>query len=160
MTTSSREKRLGQAGVKNSDLILQQSDAQTAENALQNNCPKSGVSRGCAPSDDDSDAPEPDRQNDGEKSDDGSDQAMGVLEKNSADPFRDREKKHVVAESRRPIGHGETDAFARDHSAAANEKERRGRREPGKAMEPTERRFGIGSRMIAITRANIDPVAE
>ena len=61
---------------------------------------------------------------------------MGVFEKNSADPFRDRKEKHVVAESRRPIRDGETDAFARDHSAAANEKERGDDREPGEAMQP------------------------
>ena len=81
-------------------------------------------------------APKPDRQNDREKTDGRCDQTMGVFEKYSADPLRDREKKHVVAESRRPIGHSETDSFARHHSAAANEEERRSGREAGEAVEP------------------------
>ena len=65
-------------------------------------------------------SPEPDRENDGEKSDRRCDQAMRVLEQNAADPLRDRKQKHVVAERRRPIGNSEADAFAGDHSAAAN----------------------------------------
>ena len=64
---------------------------------------------------------------------------MDVFEENSADPFAEREKKHVVAESRRPIRHGESDVFARDHSAAANEKERGDRGEPGETIEPFTR---------------------
>jgi hypothetical protein len=61
---------------------------------------------------------------------------MGVLEKNPADPLRDGEEKHVVAESCRPIGHGETYAFARDHSAAANEKQRGDGGEKRETMQP------------------------
>ena len=61
---------------------------------------------------------------------------MGVLEKNSADPFRNGKQKHVVAERGRPVGHGEADAFARHHSAAANEQEGGDSSEPGEAIEP------------------------
>ena len=60
-----------------------------------------------------------------------------VCSKNiAADPFRDWKQKHVVAESRRPIRNGEADAFARDHSTAANQQERRERSEPGESIEP------------------------
>lgn len=48
---------------------------------------------------------------------------MGMLEEDSADPFRDGKKKHIVTESGRPIGHGESNALARDHAATADEKE-------------------------------------
>ena len=61
---------------------------------------------------------------------------MGVLKKNSADPFRDWKQKHVVAECGRPIGHSETDAFARDHPAATNQEESRKRGEPSEAIQP------------------------
>ena len=61
---------------------------------------------------------------------------MGVLEQNSANPFRDRKKKHVVAERGRPIGHGKTDVFARHHSAAADQKQRGERGEPGETIKP------------------------
>ena len=61
---------------------------------------------------------------------------MRVLEQYSADPFRDGKQKHVVAERGRPIGHGQTDAFARDHSTATNEKERGKTGEPGKTVQP------------------------
>src|ERR1700731_1463581 len=62
---------------------------------------------------------------------------MGMFEKNSADPLRDGKKKHVVSESRGPIGHGETDAFARDHASAANEEKRGDGGEEGEAMRPS-----------------------
>ena len=61
---------------------------------------------------------------------------MGMLEQNSANPFRNRKKKHIVAERGRPIGHGEADAFARDHSPTANEKQRRNARNPRERVEP------------------------
>ena len=61
---------------------------------------------------------------------------MGVLKKNSADPLRNREQKHVVAERGRPIGHSQTHAFARHHSAAANQEERRGGCEPSETLQP------------------------
>ena len=61
---------------------------------------------------------------------------MRVLKKNSPYPLRNREQKHVVTERGWPIGYGETDTFARHHSAAANEKERRGSSEPGEAFQP------------------------
>ncbi len=59
---------------------------------------------------------------------------MGVFKKNSADPLRNRKEKHVIAESRRPIGHGQTNAFARYHSTTANEKERGDGGEPDEAI--------------------------
>ena len=61
---------------------------------------------------------------------------MRVLEQNAADPFRDREQKHVVTESGRPIGNSKTDPFARDHSSAANQEQRRKRSEPNETIEP------------------------
>ena len=62
---------------------------------------------------------------------------MDVLEKYSADPFRNGKEKHVVTESRWPIGDGETNSFARDHAAAANKKERGDGREEGETMQPS-----------------------
>ena len=61
---------------------------------------------------------------------------MRVLKQNPADPFGDGEEKHVVTEGGRPIGHGQADAFARDHSTAANEEQRAERGEPGESIEP------------------------
>ena len=61
---------------------------------------------------------------------------MRVLEQNSADPFRNRKQKHVVAERGRPIGYGQPDIFAGDHSAAANQQQRRHAREPRERIEP------------------------
>ena len=66
---------------------------------------------------------------------------MRVLKKNTADPFRNGKQEHVVAERGRPIGHGEADAFARDHSAAANEKQRRNTCNPRETVEPRCRSF-------------------
>jgi len=81
--------------------------------------------------------PKPDSKNDGQKTNERAHQAMCVLKQNSTDPFRDWKQKHVVAERGRPIGHGEPDVFAGDHSAAANEQERRNAREPREAIEPS-----------------------
>ena len=60
-----------------------------------------------------------------------------MLKKNPADPFRNGKHKHVVAERGWPIGHGEANAFTRDHSAAANEQQRGHGREPGEAIKPS-----------------------
>ena len=59
-----------------------------------------------------------------------------MLKKNPADPFGNGKQKHVVAECGWPIGHGEANAFTRDHSAAANEQQRGYGREPGEAIKP------------------------
>ena len=64
---------------------------------------------------------------------------MSVLKENATDPFRSGKKKHVVTESGRPIRNGETDAFARDHAAAANQEKGRDRANPGKTVEPGHR---------------------
>src|ERR1051326_7586197 len=80
---------------------------------------------------------------------------MRVFEKNSADPCRDREEKHVVTESRRPIRHGEADAFARHHPAAANEQERGRRGKTGKAMEVA---IGFGGRRAHWAQSGVMPV--
>ena len=60
-----------------------------------------------------------------------------MLEKNAADPFREWKEKHVVTKGRRPVRHGKSNVLACDHSAAANEQQRRARREPGKTSKPT-----------------------
>ena len=62
---------------------------------------------------------------------------MRVLKKNPADPFRNGKQKHVVAERGWPIGHGEANAFTRDHSAAADEQQRGDRSEPSEPIEPS-----------------------
>ena len=80
------EKRLSQTGVENSDLVFQQGDAQTAEHTLENDGAERGPAEIAHPATR-LDPPNPDRENDGEKTDRRSDQAVGVLEKNSADPF-------------------------------------------------------------------------
>src|SRR5437764_15485396 len=84
--------------MKDSDLVFQHRHAQAAQNSLQNhsgNCDQT-ERLDCRPL---FGSPKPDRENNGEKSDRRRDQAMGVLEQNAADPFRDRKEKHVVAES-------------------------------------------------------------
>src|SRR5204863_1245202 len=106
------------------------------------------------------DAPDPERENDGQKTDSGSDEAMGVLEKDSPDPFRDWKKKHVVAERGGPVGHGETDAFARDHSPATDEKERGDGGEPDETVQPpigvlADRGRGTGIRFVGRHRTNL-----
>lgn len=59
---------------------------------------------------------------------------MSVLEENPADPFRERKQKHVIAERGRPIGHRQSNSFACDHTATADQEDRRRRREPGEAI--------------------------
>src|SRR5438067_12779476 len=127
--------RLGEEGVKSSDFIFQQGHAQSAEDALENYGAERGEAEVAEPAPV-IDAPDPDGEHDRQEPDDGSDETMGVLEENPADPFGDGEAKHVVTKCGRPIGHGETDAFARDHAAAANEKEGRDGGEPGETMQP------------------------
>ena len=83
------------------------------------------------------DAPKPDRENDGENPHRRGNEPMRVLKKNPADPFRNGKQKHVVAERGWPIGHGEANAFTRDHSAAADEEQRHDGREPGEAIKPS-----------------------
>src|SRR5438067_10515299 len=129
------KKRLGEEGVKNSDFIFQQGHAQSAQDALENYGAERGEAEVAEPAPV-IDAPDPDGEHDRQEPDDGSDETMGVLEENPADPFGDGEAKHVVTKCGRPIGHGETDAFARDHAAAANEKEGRDGGEPGETMQP------------------------
>ena len=66
---------------------------------------------------------------------------MDVLGENSADPFGDGKKKHVVAKSVRPIRHGEAGAFAGHIAAAPNENERREGGEEGETMQPWSGRW-------------------
>src|SRR5438045_2557343 len=85
---------------------------------------------------------------------------MGVLEKDSSDPFRDWKKKHVVAERGGPVGHGETDAFARDHSPSTDEKERGDGGEPDETVQPpigvlADRGRGTGIRFVGRHRTNL-----
>src|SRR4029079_9239043 len=61
---------------------------------------------------------------------------MDMFEKNSADPFGNGKKKHVVSESCWPIGNSKTNVLTRNHSATANQKKRGDGREKGKAMQP------------------------
>src|SRR6188768_3171448 len=60
---------------------------------------------------------------------------MGVLKENSSNPLRDGKEKHVVAEGGGPIRDGKADAFARDHSAAADQEKRRGCCQPNEAIQ-------------------------
>ena len=61
---------------------------------------------------------------------------MGVLKETPPIHFETGKEKHVVAKGRRPIRHGEANAFARDHAAAANQEKGRDRAKPGEAVEP------------------------
>src|SRR6266403_1294125 len=119
--------------MKDSDFIFQHRHAQTTENTLQND----GTDRGDAQDTNPTawvSEPKPPCQDNCKKSDGGSDQTMSVLEKNPANPFRGGKEKHIVAKSGRPIRDGETNAFARDHAAAANEEKRCEASEPGEAI--------------------------
>ena len=59
-----------------------------------------------------------------------------MLKQDSADPFRDGKQKHVVTECGRPIRHRETDVFAGDHSATANEEQCGYADEPRETVKP------------------------
>jgi hypothetical protein len=59
---------------------------------------------------------------------------MGMLEENSADPFREWEEKHVITKGCRPIRNGQAHAFAGDHPAATNQEKRGHGSEPGEAV--------------------------
>ena len=107
--------------MKDSDFVFQHRHAQTTENTLQDD----GANCGDAEHTDPTTRvyePKPRCKNNCKKPNGGSDQTMSVLKKNPADPFRGGKEKHVIAESGWPIRNGETDTFARDHSAAANQK--------------------------------------
>ena len=80
------KERLGEAGVKDSDLIFQHGHAQTAEDALQNYAGERDQTKTTDPVSIFGE-PEPDRENDGEKPYRGRNEAMRVLKKNPADPF-------------------------------------------------------------------------
>ncbi len=114
---------LGEAGVENSDFIFQQSHAQSAENPLDNDRGERRIAEIAQPAAIVR-APDPDRKDDGHESDRRGNEPMGMLEKNSTNPLRDGKEEHVVAERCRPIGDGEANALARDHSAAADQDER------------------------------------
>src|SRR2546423_1787395 len=73
------EERLGQRGVKDSDFIFQHRDAQAAENSLQNHT-SNGDQTKCLNRLSIFGSPNPNREDDGEKSDRRRNQAMGVLE--------------------------------------------------------------------------------
>src|SRR5206468_885616 len=64
---------------------------------------------------------------------------MCVFEKDPANPLRDGKEKHVVTEGGRPIRHRKTNAFARDHSSAADEEQGENGEQPGKATQPLVR---------------------
>src|SRR2546423_1161543 len=81
------KKRLGEEGVKNSDFIFQQGHAQSAQDALENYGAERGEAEVAEPAPV-IDAPDPDGEHDRQEADDGSDETMGVLEKDPADPFR------------------------------------------------------------------------
>src|SRR4051812_3122793 len=64
---------------------------------------------------------------------------MRVFKENSPHPFRNRKQKHVVTKSRRPVGNSQSDAFARHHSAAANEEQGGTGGEPDETIQPGAR---------------------
>ena len=124
--------------MKDADFIFHHRDPKTAENSLQNDAHQGHYAQVAYPSSDFAE-PKPRRQNDSQQPNERAYQAMRVLEENSADPFRDRKHKHVVAESGRPIGHREPDVFTCYHSAAANEQERGDASQPCESVQPCSR---------------------
>ena len=126
--------------MKDSDLVFKHGDAQSAEHALQNHRAEGKRAEVANPSPRFA-APKPDREDDRQKPNCRSNQAVGVLKKNSADPFRSGKQKHVVAKGGWPIGHREAHPFAGDHSAAANEEQSRNACEPRKTVERRWRSF-------------------
>src|SRR5437868_8001448 len=107
--------------MKDSNLIFQQGHAQTPKQSLQNHQSERSPPEIAQPARVFVE-PQPEGKDNRENSYAGSDQAMDMLEKYSADPLRNRKKKHIVPERRWPIGNSEPNALASDHSAAANEK--------------------------------------
>src|ERR1700758_3945610 len=132
------EESLSDAGVKDADLILHHGDAKTTQNSLQNHANDGNSSQVANPSPVVA-QPKPHCENNRKKSNQRTHQTMRVLKQNSADPFRNRKQKHVIAEGGRPIRHSEADVFTRHHSAAANEQKRRDAREPRETVEPRRR---------------------
>ncbi len=77
--------------------------------------------------------PNPAGENGGEQSDHRRHQAMRMFVENPACPLLDREEEHVVAVSRRPVGHGHAGALARQQAAERDQTDRahgRGKRQP------------------------------
>jgi hypothetical protein len=132
------EKCLRDTGVKDSNFIFHHGDAKPAKDSLKDYAGQRDYAQVAHPSSRFAEA-EPDSENDGQKPNERTHQAMGVLEQNSADPLGDWEKKHVVAKRGRPIGHGEPDVFTRHHSAAANEQERGDASQPCESVQPCSR---------------------
>ena len=126
---------LRQTGVKNSDLIFQESDAQPAQDSLQNH---TGHGEKTETPDPASllGVPKPDGQDDGEQPHDRGDEAMGMLEEYSANPLGNRKEEHVITKSGRPVRHGQANSPAGHHAAAANQQQRGHRRKPDKAIQP------------------------
>src|SRR4029450_779356 len=81
-----REKGLRDARVKDADFIFEHSDTQATENSLQDYTSERNYAEVAHPSPAFA-APKPDRQNDREKSNGGSNQAMGMLKHDPADPI-------------------------------------------------------------------------
>ena len=86
--------------------------------------------------------PQPGGQHDREKPDGARDQTMTVLVEDAADPFRGREQEHVLAVRRRPVGHGQPRARARDETARQDEDDRAAGDERGELVQHSVRQVG------------------
>ena len=121
--TDQEEEQLSERGVENAEFVLVEGYTKTTEHALHSDTYECNHAEPTQPA-----AlflePEPDRQNGGEKSDRGGHQPMGVFVEYaspSEEPLREREGKHVIAESGRPIGHSHSSAVAGDQSPDTDE---------------------------------------
>src|SRR5215207_6896921 len=103
------EKSLSETGMNYREGVLQQDNSQPTEHALQNDHAERANAEPAQPTAILFD-PERHGKNDAQETDTRCDQTMTVFVKDTADHPRPRVEKHVVAEGRRPIRHGQSGA--------------------------------------------------
>ena len=90
--------------MKDTDLILDQNDAQTTKDPLETNGDEGRHGENLDPAAR-FDQPKRNRQDHRHQANPGRDQTVCVLVKDAADPSRDRKKEHVIPKTIRPIRH-------------------------------------------------------
>ena len=101
------EENLGEAGVGRRDRGRQEEqDGQAAEHPLQDDRAERHHAQPLHPASRIR-QPQPGGQDDREEADGAGDQPVAVLVEDAADPLRGREREHVLAVGRRPVGHRE-----------------------------------------------------
>ena len=119
------EEDLRQATVDDGEHVLEQHDAQPAEEPLHRNGDGRDETQRTETA---TTAPERSGERQREQADHRADQPMAMLVENAADHRRPGIEEHVVAEGRRPVGDGERRPRVRHQAPEEDEDERRPRR--------------------------------